>query len=257
MLAENKKRLPLPLRVVQHIEFPHKLGICERLFSRRLAKHGICWVETSAGPVWKLDLSNSTHRWMRRHLPEDPVIIDSGANIGQMTLYFGTYFPKSRIFAFEPGDYQASWLCECLSKNPQLSVKLFRQGLSDSETMLYLQKIGHGCSHGGQNIVTAEPIGDSIQVVSLSQVLNAEKVSAVDLWKLDVEGSELAALAGAKEWLEAKRIHALWVETMGENGQRIANFMAGVGYRACFLNRSGRETKVRDDRAGNTLFLPA
>src|SRR5258708_7113751 len=111
MLTADKLHLPLSLRFIRQFDFPHKLGICEKLFSSRLTKNGICWVETAVGPVWKLDLSNSTHRWIvyghyegsaffnwiRRNLPEDPVIIDSGANIGQMALYFGTYFPKARI----------------------------------------------------------------------------------------------------------------------------------------------------------------
>ena len=43
-------RLPLSLRLFQRYEFPHKLGICERLFSARLQQFGVCWVKTSVGP---------------------------------------------------------------------------------------------------------------------------------------------------------------------------------------------------------------
>ncbi len=236
----NQVRLPLSLRLLQRCEFPHKLGICERLFSARLEQHGVCWVKTSVGPIWKLDLANSTHRWivygkyegasffnwMKRNLSAAPIIVDSGANIGQMILYFGTYFPKARILAFEPGEPQANWLCECLAVNPAISPKLFRQALGEREAVMYLQPTGHSCSHGGQNIVTAEPGGDPIQVVRLSQVLDSEGISHVDLWKLDVEGFEIPALTGAIDWLKSKRIHALWIETIGENGKSGHGFHA-------------------------------
>ncbi len=268
-MVPNEIQLPFFLRCLQRFEFPHKLGVCERLFSSSLTKNGICWVRTAAGPVWKLDLSNSTHRWivygyyegsmffrwLRRSLPNDAVIVDSGANIGQMALYFGTYFPEGQILAFEPGEYQANWLCECLAKNPRLPVTVFRKGLGASETSMYLEKAGHGSSHGAQNIVTHEAIGDPIQMAKLADVLTSEGILRVDLWKLDVEGSELAALAGAHGWLEAGRIHALWIETMGDNGRHIIDFMRSVNYRACFLDYAGREKEVYDRGSNYTLFL--
>ena len=265
-------QLPIAVRLMRILEFPHKLGICERMFSDRLKRYGIGWVETAPGPIWKLDLANSTHRWivygvyegpallnwMKRNLPANPVIVDSGANIGQTALYFGTYFPKARVFSFEPGDYQANWLCECLARNSQLPVKVFRKGLSDSEKTLYLQKIGHECTHGGQNVVTSDGgAGDPIHVVRLIDVLKEEAVSAVDLWKLDVEGHELPALQGARDWLENKRIRALWIETLGENGRAITNFMGELGYRPCHLSRLGLETKRPCGKTNNTLFLPS
>ena len=262
-------RLPLPVRLAQQIEFPHKLGICERLFSKTLTRNRVCWVKTAIGPLWKLDLANSTHRWIiygyyegpgifqwsRRNLRRNAVFVDSGANIGQTLLYFGTLFPNGRICAFEPGEYQANWLEECLSSNPQLPVKLFRKGLGDTVRTLYLSKVGHKHSHGGQNIVTTDPIGEPVEVVPLSQILDEQKFDFVDLWKLDVEGSELAALSGAKEWLQQKKIRALWIETMGENGRRIADFMHGIGYRALSLSRKGYESRSADERANNTLFI--
>ena len=263
-------KLPLLVRLIQRIEFPHKLGICERLFAKRLAAHGICWVRTAAGPAWKLDLTNSTHRWivygkyegpglfnwMKYNLPSNPTIIDSGANIGQMSLYFGSYFPSGFVLAFEPGQYQAQWFSECLAKNPQLPVKLFRRGLGEAEQTMYLQLIGHACSHGSQNVVTNQPGDCPIETVRLAQVLAAERIDNVDLWKLDVEGSEVPALKGATDWLEDKKIRALWIETRGENGGRITNFMQEIGYRAFDLSSRGHATPVSQPNCDNTLFLP-
>jgi FkbM family methyltransferase len=263
--------LPLLLRLIQKIEFPHKLGVCQKLFAKRLAANGICWVKTAAGPIWKLDLTNSTHRWIvygnyegpglfnwiKRNLRPNPTIIDSGANIGQMSLYFGTYFPAGVILAFEPGEYQADWLSECLACNRHLPVKLHRKGLGDATKTMYLQLSGHSCSHGSQNVVTNEPGECPVRVVRLADALAAECIETVDLWKLDVEGFELPALNGAAEWLEQKRIRALWIETRGENGKSIISFMQAVGYRAFDLDRTGYPQSISDYQRDNTLFLPA
>ena len=88
--------LPFSLSLLQPIDFPHKLGICERLFGKAIAPLGICLVKTGAGLVWKLDLANPTHRWIvygkyegasflnwaKNYLPANGVVIDSGASIG-------------------------------------------------------------------------------------------------------------------------------------------------------------------------------
>jgi FkbM family methyltransferase len=264
-------RLPWSLRLFRRCEFPHNLGICERLFSARLEHHGVCWVKTSVGPQWKLDLANSTHRWIvygkyegpgfltwvRRNLNDAPTIVDSGANIGQMLLYFASYFPKARILAFEPGRYQADWLSECLKRNPLPAVRLFRFALSDGERTMYLDHSGHAHSHGSQNVVRSEASGESIEVIRLSTILQEERVSKVDLWKLDVEGHEIPALEGAKEWLQTKRIKALWVETRGENGKAIERYMRQFGYAAYLPDRRGKARKLTLLNSDNTLFLPA
>ena len=84
----------------QRLEFPKKLGICERLFGAALARRGVAWVPVRTGLRWKLDLRNPTHRWIvygyydpaflkwaERRLTPASVVVDSGANIGQTVLY--------------------------------------------------------------------------------------------------------------------------------------------------------------------------
>lgn len=270
-VSVKEVRLPWLLLLLQRCEFPHKLGICERLFSAWLEQHGVCWVRTSVGLLWKLDLANSTHRWIvygkyegrefltwvKRNLNGSPTIVDSGANIGQMLLYFASYFPKARILAFEPGRHQADWLSECLvERNLFPAVRLFRCALGDRKRTMYLHHVGHGHSHGSQNVVSAEESGESVEVIQLSAILREQQVSAVDLWKLDVEGHEIPALEGAKEWLQTKRIKALWVETRGENGKAIEAYLLQFGYALYLPDRRGKARKVACLSSENTLFLP-
>ena len=55
---------PASIGLIRRVDFPRKLGLCERLFPHRLGKLGIAWVDTAAGSRWKLDLRNATHRWI-------------------------------------------------------------------------------------------------------------------------------------------------------------------------------------------------
>jgi len=107
---KNKKadlRLRLGLRFLRRLDFPKKLGLLGGMYGETLARQGVVWVKTSAGPVWKLDLRNSTHRWIvfgdyegpgfvgwaKHWVREDSVVVDSGANIGKCSF---TWRPKSK-----------------------------------------------------------------------------------------------------------------------------------------------------------------
>ena len=266
---EQAITLPLSIRLLQRLEFPHKLGICERLFGKRLARFGVCWAPTAAGLNWKLDLENSTLRWIvygkyegshflkwaKDFLPPDGVVVDSGANIGQMVLYLSQYVPDGQVFAFEPGVHQADWLEECLAVHRHLPVRLERSALGDSDGTAFLRSCGPEHSHGSWNQVADE--GQAIRMVRLSHFLSDNSVERVDLWKLDVEGYEVVALKGAEEWLGSHRIRALWIETVGENGERIRRFLEPLGYRPFLFETCGKpKAAALLPEHGNALFLP-
>ncbi len=199
----NTLPLPFLLRLVQPYDWPNKLGICERLFGRSLARRGVGWVQTGGGIPWKLDLANVTLRWIvygkyegagflnwaRRFLPRDGVVVDSGANIGQMLLYLAQYVPAGKVLAFEPGAHQADWLEECLQAHPALPVELLRTGLGDVSRAAFLEVRGPADRHGSWNAVS-DTGGEPIELVRLDDVLSARGIERLHLWKLDVEGFE-------------------------------------------------------------------
>jgi FkbM family methyltransferase len=262
--------LPLPLVLLQQLDFPYKLGICEKIFASLLSKHGICWVPTGAGIPWKLDLSNRTHRWIvygkyenpfflnwtRKYLPPDGIIVDSGANIGQMLLYFGQWVPEGKFIAFEPGTEQASWLEECLVFHKDLKVEVIRRGLGAFPTQQRLKNFGDTSIHGAWAAVS-ETEGEPIQIVRLADELATRSLEKVDLWKLDVQFYELPALEGAIELLKEHRIKALWVELSGEKGLPIKDYLANFGYQCYAFNKWGKLYKPSQlTNVHDGLFLP-
>jgi len=235
--------LPFPLTWLQPVDFPYKLGICDRIFGKALTNQKICWADTAAGIPWKLDLANPVHRWIvygkyegpefinwaRQFLPSDAIIVDSGANIGQILLYLAQYVPQGKVLAFEPGKEQGDWLAECLAVNPTLPVELIRCGLGAANTQLRLRTHGPDYIHGYWCQVS-ETEGEPIQIVRLADELAARSIEKVDLWKLDVEGYEIPALQGAEQLIKEKRIRAIYAELMTDNGQRVREYLANFGY---------------------------
>ena len=269
--------LPPLLTVLQPFDFPHKLGICERIFGKALARHGVCWVHTAAGIDWKLDLTFIPHRWIvygkyegasflnwaRKFLPPNGVVVDSGANIGQMLLYLAQWVPQGKVLAFEPGMKQADWLAECLSVHPTLPVELIRLGLGASPAQLQLDSWGSDSIHGCWAKVSATQ-GEPIQIVRLEDELSSRSIETVDLWKLDVEGYEISAMQGAENLIKEQRIRAIYAElTSAEgHGQAVVDYLLKFGYQCYIFDQAGKlfnplqKTGFQMPSWTNGLFLP-
>jgi FkbM family methyltransferase len=257
------------VRLVQRLDFRRKLGICERLFARTLAPYGTCWVRTAAGIPWKLDLTLPTHRWIvygkyegrsfldwaRRALPADGIVVDSGANIGQMLLYLAQWVPRGRVLAFEPHAQAAQWLAECLEVNRHLPVELIGCALGSTPGEMSL--VNSAATHGACSQIRAAGEGAAVQVRRLSDLLGERGIGRVDLWKLDVEGFEPEALAGAAALLEGRNIRAIYCELAFGHGERIRAYLARFGYRCFFFDAAGRLfAPHRLPEHTNGLFLP-
>jgi FkbM family methyltransferase len=265
----GRLELPLGLRLLQRIEFPAKLGVCELMFGHALSREGIRWVRTAPGPVWRLDLANPTHRWIAYGYYEGPslwrwlraragairTVVDSGANIGQTTLYFAAYLPHARILAYEPGRLAREWLAEGLAANGFKGIQVEAAGLSSSARSARLGTLGGAELHGAWNQIGPSG-GDAIALVTLDAELERHGIAEVDLWKLDVEGHELEALRGAERSLATRRIRALYME-LGEAHAESVSFLAGFGYSGWKLGNSGRAEPLLGQAGwGNGLFLP-
>ncbi|MEO6847691.1 MAG: FkbM family methyltransferase [Chthoniobacterales bacterium] len=267
-------QLPWLLSLLRKIEFPRKLGLCERIFASTLAKAGTHWVEASNGIVWKLDLANPTHRWIvygdyeghsflewcRNNLRDDAVIVDSGANIGQITLYLAPRIPRGKIIAVEPGDSPRAWLKECLALYPDWKVEVVDIGLGAKTEEKFL--VDTGPSHTAGSWARVADHGENrIQIRPLQEVAIELNLKHIDLWKLDLEGHEIPALEGARELLEQKRIAALYVELSPETSQPIMKTLGDFGYQCWDISQSGGlipfEGALTQRAERNALFLPA
>ena len=146
-----------------------------------------------------------------------PIILDCGAHIGVMTLYFKIQYPRSKIFCFEPNVISYRKLVDNIEGNGLRDVVPINAALAetDGEAILYGAKDGETRGNsiskdwGSRGrLTTVMPT----KTVRLSTYLNQK----VDFLKLDVEGVEYEVLNECQGLLKNVREIELEVhETLG------------------------------------------
>ena len=134
-------------------------------------------------------------------------IVDAGAYIGDVSIYFLERFSNCQVIALEP-DTESFLLA---SKNLTAfadRVTLFNQGLWCVDTALTLSG-----ALTGATVTKADAGCKAVDCVSMTTLLNHCSVNQVDLVKLDIEGAEQQVLLNANDWLE--RTDRLIVEFHG------------------------------------------
>jgi FkbM family methyltransferase len=136
--------------------------------------------------------------------------IDIGANMGLSTLFAARRMGESGcVLAIEPSTREMQVLKDNVEQNALGNVRLYPTALSDraSEVELFvarLQNSGHN-TLGAFGYNTALDHKEKARAMRLDELVQSEKLSRVNVVKMDIEGVQLAALVGAGETLERFR----------------------------------------------------
>lgn len=139
-------------------------------------------------------------------LRERDVVIDAGANIGVFTVFAARRVgPNGHVYAFEPIQKTRSVLLENISMNGASNVTAIPCALSDraGEAGFSVNDTALGSSSG----VFVETPGrvESVEVVTLDDFVEREKLARVDFIKADIEGMEKEMLKGATRTIQVHR----------------------------------------------------
>lgn len=152
-----------------------------------------------------------------------PVILDVGANRGEMSIALRGAFPAARIVAFEPNPVTYEQLAGNLKG---LGVECVQAGLGAAEGTARLhcyrgdQASGHATVYRemfrlyeGYGIGSATDLVEfEVGIQTLDTTCRALGIEAVEFLKIDVEGHELRVLEGAREMLAEGRIALIQFE---------------------------------------------
>jgi FkbM family methyltransferase len=137
-----------------------------------------------------------------------PRVLDCGANVGIVTLYFKRTYPSARITAFEADPRIAEALSRNVEENHLSGVDVVQAAVWDQVGQITF--IAEGSDSGS---IASEYHGEAtnsitVPTVRLRDILAAE--DQVDLLKLDIEGAEHRVLADCEG--ELHRVLAIAVE---------------------------------------------
>lgn len=198
-------------------------SILRRLF--RFAKAEVVVHDFDGNLTMNLNLSDHMQRrifWMgyysreivallKKTLKKDMVVLDVGANIGEITLVAANIVgEKGRVVSFEPVSTVTDRLCEHIASNKLEQVTVKRIGLgkkNQSQVPIY-----NSCGQviNEENVGLSSLYGDAsvdrpvefISVETLDESIKPMQLSRVDLIKIDIEGGEYDCLLGAENTLK-------------------------------------------------------
>jgi FkbM family methyltransferase len=172
--------------------------------------------------IWEKPI---THAWLKVIKPGD-TILDIGANFG----YFGALAAqyggrKSKVIFFEANPHLLPYINKTLSVNwlnEQSVVENLAVADKDGKAKLNVLKDYIGSSslhsiesldkymHEKMHLETQEAI--SVQAVSIDSYCQKNKIAAIDLIKMDIEGYEEKAYAGMRKTIQASPNATMFVE---------------------------------------------
>jgi FkbM family methyltransferase len=149
-------------------------------------------------------------------------IFDVGANKGEYSeAVVDIFTDKSfRLYVFEPSKTAFSLLKEQVAlKSP--SIFLANTGISDIKTTTTLYSTTAGSKLGSLYARTVPgkkfSVTEEITLTTIDTFCSEHNIAHINFLKLDIEGSELAALKGAEKLLSQKAITAIQFEFGGAN----------------------------------------
>ncbi len=130
-------------------------------------------------------------------------IVDAGGCFGDTALAFAAAVgPTGRVYTFDPMPKHCAIIQENLAMNPELAnrVIVYPLGLSEHTRAGTVPMTAQETINPGATVQDT-----SIPTTTLDELWGEGSVERVDFIKMDIEGSELAALKGAQEVLRAQR----------------------------------------------------
>jgi FkbM family methyltransferase len=151
-----------------------------------------------------------------RPVQEGDVVVDCGANIGAFAIELACTVPGLTILAFEPEAATFNALCANVRQNNLTDrIRCFPYGVTAEEghfrltcnrsafTMSKMES--RAVQAGAEQAVAAEADAQLVKGVTIDGILRHLGITRCDLIKMDIEGAEPLALAGAAETIRRYR----------------------------------------------------
>jgi FkbM family methyltransferase len=192
----------------------------------------------------------------RHHIDPGDTVIDVGANVGIYTMLAADLVgPAGHVHAFEPDPQSMCYLLTTVSRNGLTErVTLWNLAASDRSAIarLYLDLKTARTTSLRANAYAPDAQKREPLVVATA-MLDDLITRPPRFVKIDVEGAELAVLAGAARLLREHR-PVLLVEVLTENLPRFTSLLAPLGY--SLVDAESGDPLGSGEYTGNVLAIP-
>ena len=178
------------------------LGIENRTYCKRLANDFYMRVNPSEHIqqqlFWYGHYEQELGALIKKILKPGDIFLDIGANIGYFSLLAAKHEPTARIISFEPVSTVFKMLEENISRNDAKNVEALNAGVGEKkeEREIYLSGEDNIGMSSFQKPGNYSGKTERVKVITVDEWFKSSGLAKVDLIKLDVEGSELAAVKG-------------------------------------------------------------
>lgn len=152
--------------------------------------------------------------FVKKNVTEGSIVLDIGANIGYYTLLLAKLVgEKGKVYSFEPEPYNFNLLKKNVETNGYENIILENAAVSNTggKSKLFLSK-GRS-THSLFTFKNKTENSIDVNLIKLDEYFNNNPLSnKISFVKLDVEGSELAAIQGMKSILEKNKQILLMIE---------------------------------------------
>jgi FkbM family methyltransferase len=210
---------------------------------------------------------------LRNYLGPGGVFLDAGAHAGVVSLAASRWVgEEGQVYALEPSGREYGRLLDSLELSRVSNITPVRAAVGASP--------GHGrllvadASYSGLNTLgdrfayggISEASRETVEIVTIDDFVRQHDIARVDAIKLDVEGSEAAALVGAAEVLRRSRpvlvleLNAAALDASGATPARVEELLLAADYRAFAIDDSDANltpvTGVAKLHGQNLVLLP-
>jgi FkbM family methyltransferase len=198
-----------------------------------------------------------------------PVILDIGANTGIFSLIAKNNNANSVVVAIEPVDINFSVLSTNIEAN-QFNILKEKVGLSNKvgeakmfmlkDRLNYMTSINDNRYYKHPEITGNHPVEEiTIQIDTFDKVYRRNKLTSVDLIKIDTEGHEYVILENMLPYIKAHQPSILIeiIDDDSNNAEKIQNMFDKLGYKYISMdevNTSKVVSKLWDNDHHNFLL---
>lgn len=202
-------------------------------------------------------------RCVAAHLGPGDVFYDVGANVGFFSLLATRCVgPDGAVYAFEPVNENAAAIRRNVRLNGLRNVSVFEVAVEEQSRTgsLYVTKWDGGSSLSTVAVAPADFVEQrTVQVMSLDQLIESNRLRPPRLVKVDVEGAELGVFRGMLKTIEAFRPTLVYEVDDGDRAAFVRrwkvldDFVTALGYRVTHLEDSYSNTNWY---VGHSLAVP-